>query len=173
MFDRAFKTAAVLAFAAFLIVGCETKEMEAPPRPDPRPAADVTLKNLSGKEVSISDFEGRPLIVNFWASWCVPCVEEMPRFEQTYETWKSKGLEIVAINLKESREVAEKFMKENGYSFITLLDKSGEASDKFQVFGLPTTFFIDREGIIRYSHMGKITPEIILTGLESISLTEV
>lgn len=169
---RVFNLAPLIAaFAAVLILGCEAKEMEAPPRPDPRPAAKVTLESISGRMVSISDFKGRPLIVNFWASWCAPCVEEMPRFEKTYKTWKDKGLEIVAINLKESRDVAEEFMKKNGYSFTTLLDEDGEASDEFQVFGLPTTFFIDREGIIRYSHMGKVTPEILLAGLEAISLT--
>jgi len=160
-----------IALLALVISGCKAKEMDTPPKQTPVPAAQVTLPDLSGKMVSISQFKGRPLIVNFWASWCSPCIAEMPEFEKIYSTWKGKGLEILAINLKESKDIAGEFMQKNGYSFRTLLDESGEASEKFQVFGLPTTFFIDDKGIVRYKYMGQLTKEIIFTGLESISLS--
>lgn len=164
-------------FIVILAVGlslthCSEKEMTPPPKREPVPAAKFSLPSLNGKKISLSDYKGRPVIINFWASWCVPCVTEMPLIEKIYSTWKEKGLAVLAINLKEDEDVAKKFMEEKGYSFTTLLDESGETSDKFQVFGLPSTYFIDSDGVIQYSHMGQLTTEIVAMGLESINLTE-
>ena len=155
-----------------MVAACTTEEMEAPPKQAPKPAPMFSLKSINDKTVSLADFKGRPLVVNFWATWCAPCLAEMPLLEKVRKTWKGKGLEVLMINIKESQSAAGEFMKGHGYSFRTLLDETGEVSEKFQVFGLPTTYFIDKNGVIQYTHMGELTQEIIAMGLEAISLVD-
>ncbi len=160
------------AVALFAIVAACSGggEMKPPGLPDPVPAPEITLNDLSGKSVSISDFRGKPLIVNFWATWCVPCREEMPTLEKLYNERKERGFEIILINAKESKQTVEKFLKENGYTFRVLLDESGDAYRKFQVFGLPTTLFIDKENVIQYSYIGPLRSAVLRMGMQTISL---
>lgn len=161
--------AMAIALTATLLL-TKGEKMETPPSIKPEKAPQFNLPNLSGKQVSLSDFQNRPVMVNFWATWCVPCRNEMPEIENVYRLRKDEGLEVLAINLKESKEVVEEYVKNNGFSFQILLDKTGEVSDKFQLFGLPTTYFIDKKGVIQYSYMGEMTKEIINTGLKAISV---
>jgi len=165
--SRLLPAAALLVIA----VACsQQSEMKPPGLPDPVPAPEITLKDLAGKSVSISDFRGKPLIVNFWATWCVPCREEMPTLEKLYNERKQRGFEIILINAKESKQVVEKFLKENGYTFRVLLDETGEAYRQFQVFGLPTTVFIDKENVIQYSYIGQLRSAVLKMGMQTISL---
>lgn len=158
----------ILALTAILFSSKE--EMEAPPKTEPVAAPQFSLPNLLGKQVSMSDFHNKPVMINFWATWCVPCRNEMPEIERVYLLRRDYGLVVLAINLKESRDVIEKYLKKNDFSFQILMDEAGNVSDKFQLFGLPTTYFIDKEGIIQYSYMGEMTKEIINTGLKAISV---
>jgi len=165
--SRLLPAAALLVIA----VACsQQSEMRPPGLPKPVPAPEITLKDLAGKPVSISDFRGKPLIVNFWATWCVPCREEMPTLEKLYNERKQRGFEIILINAKESKQVVEKFLKKNGYTFRVLLDETGEAYRQFQVFGLPTTLFIDKESVIQYSYIGQLRSAVLKMGMQTISL---
>lgn len=162
----------VLAISFFLltVVSCMKVEMEAPPKPEPFPAPAFTLDDLEGKKASLSDYKGKPLIINFWATWCIPCIKEMPDLEKLYKERKDEGLELLMINVKESKEVVKKYIEKGGFSFRVLLDKNGDVLREYQVFGLPSTFFIDEKGIVQYSYMGELTVGITKMGLKSISV---
>jgi peroxiredoxin len=94
----------------------------------------------------------------------------MPMMESVSKSLKEEGLVVLAINLKEDKDIVQEYIREGRFTFRVLLDKSGDVSDKFQVFGLPSTYFIDKKGIIQYNFMGEMTKEIINTGLKAISV---
>ena len=109
-------------------------------------APNFTLEDLSGKRVSLKQFRGRVVLLNFWATWCIPCREEMPAMEKLHRELKDDGLEIVAVNFKESNQQVRKFLDELGLTFTALLDKDGEVSEEYGVWSLPLSYFIDRRG---------------------------
>lgn len=119
--------------------------------PAPRtgfPAPDFNLVNLDGQEVQLSDFRGHPVVVNFWASWCPPCRAEMPAFQQIFSEYKDQGFVFLAINSQESRANAFDFTQSRALTFPILLDEDGEVSNRYRVMSLPSTFFINRDGLI-------------------------
>jgi len=160
---------ALLALLALPQAACDEPAMEAPPKAKPTPAPVFKLMTLEGKQVTLADYAGKPLIVNFWASWCAPCIKEMPELESFYFKKKADGLELLMVNLKESKETVASFLKDNNFAFHVLLDESGKASEDFQVFGLPSTYFIDRKGVIQNRHMGSLTREILYAGFGDIA----
>jgi len=119
-----------------------------------KPAPDFTLKTLDGKKISLSDLKGKVVLVNFWATWCPPCREEMPLFERVYRKYKDKGFEILAISTDSSVDPIKKFVKEFKVSFPVLLD-DGKVSNLYSIQGLPTSFLIDREGKVVKVRLGK------------------
>ncbi|MDH5679257.1 MAG: TlpA family protein disulfide reductase [Nitrospinota bacterium] len=160
----------VVICLALALAACEPEPpMEAPPKPKPAPAPKFQLDGLDGKPVALGDYAGKPLIVNFWATWCAPCIKEMPVLENFYHLKKGEGLELLMVNVKESRSVVEKFMRQNNFSLDVALDEDGKATDEFQVFGLPCTYFIDKNGVIQNRHMGSITKEILYAGYGDIT----
>ncbi|MCF6267770.1 MAG: TlpA family protein disulfide reductase [Desulfuromusa sp.] len=112
-------------------------------------APDFTLTNMQGEKVSLSQLRGKVVILNFWATWCPPCREEMPSMEQLYRDFKEKGLILLAINVEENGEQAvTKFLQRTPYSFPILLDKDGIAQNAYGVFRFPESFIIDRNGVV-------------------------
>lgn len=121
-------------------------------------ALNFTLLDLDGNPVSLSDFEGQPVIINFWATWCAPCRIEMPELQEAYEAYQDDGLVILAINQDEPADLArEYFEEEMGLTFTALLDDNSAISTAFGIFGLPSTFFIDPEGTVTAIHRGPLT----------------
>jgi len=118
------------------------------------PAPDFALQDLEGQTVTLSDLRGSPVMLNFWATWCGYCVEEMPYIQQIYEERQDMGLVILAINIKETHAKAQEFMERNSLSFTVLLDTDGAISLKYNVSGIPVTFFIDKDGIIQARKTG-------------------
>ena len=113
------------------------------------PAPDFSLKSLNGEEVSLSQHRGKYVLVNFWATWCGPCKMEMPSLETLYQRFKSKYFSLLAIsNDMFGAKIVEPFIKAHGLSFPILLDQQLQASNKFGVVSLPTTFMIDPKGNI-------------------------
>ena len=124
-------------------------------------APDFEMQYPDGRKVKLSDFKGKPVIVNFWATWCAPCEAELPEFVQTYEKYKDQGLVILGVNAQESGEDANKFVEKYNLSFPVTLDSRGEVMGLYAVRGLPTTLFIDPEGRVAVRWAGILTKPMI------------
>jgi len=127
-------------------------------------APDFTLPALDGAEVSLSQFRGQPVLINFWASWCIPCREEMPELVRAYEAHKAEGFIILGVNLthEDTLSDAQAFAKEFSISFPVLLDEDGTVSGKLYIIpGIPTSIFIDRDGLLKRIQVGKMTGQQI------------
>lgn len=122
-------------------------------------APNFLLEELKGGEVRLSDLRGQAVVINFWATWCAPCRKEMPQFVQAYEKYKSHGLVIVAVNLQEGKSIAREFADDFGMDFPVVVDRDGEVGDLYRLLGLPTTYFVDREGIVRSVFTGPFETE--------------
>lgn len=110
-------------------------------------ALNFTLESLTEeKEISLEDFRGKGVVLNFWASWCGPCREEMPLFEEIWREYKDKNVVFLGIDVMDDRKNASEFLDEIGISYPNLYDPSGKVSTKYKVIALPATFFIDKEG---------------------------
>ena len=122
-------------------------------------------------EVHLSDFTGKPIVLNFWASWCNPCRREMPHFENAYKQYGSE-VEFVMVNLtsgaRESFEYASKFIEDGGYTFPVLYDTVGYAAYAYQVSSIPTTYFINGNGSIKAKVNGAISAQTLNAGIELI-----
>lgn len=106
---------------------------------------DFELTGIDGKSVSLAQFHGKVVLLNFWATWCAPCVSEMPSLQRLYQKYHDKGLEIVAVAV-DSPDQVKKFVQENGITFPVLLDPEGEIPPKLGISGFPETFFLDKNG---------------------------
>lgn len=110
-------------------------------------APDLVLKSLSGKKVNLKDYRGKWVFLNFWATWCPPCIDEMPAMEQFYRKFKEKNLTMLAVSIdKGGPEKVKAFVKEGKFTFEVFHDPESEASAKFGVFSLPSTFVINPKG---------------------------
>ena len=124
-----------------------------------RPAPDFQLPNLARQSVSLSDLRGKPIFINFWASWCGPCRAEMPFIQAIFddEELSGEGLVILTINIGESSSTAKSFMESLSLSFPVLLDTSGEVAQKYKIRAIPTTFLVGKDGIIKAIKFGAFT----------------
>jgi len=109
-------------------------------------APDFTLEDLAGKRISLKSLKGNVVFLNFWATWCVPCRQEMPTMEKLHREYRKAGLEVLAVNFRETKEEAVKFVNELGLSFTVLLDEDGKVSEEYGVWSLPLSYFINRKG---------------------------
>ena len=116
-------------------------------------APDLTLKRLDGEDISVSELRGKKVLLNFWASWCAPCRMEKPDLQRLYDDYRGR-IEVLAVNQGEAKGVVSEYMMINGYSFPIALDLTGQASDKYLIRGIPTTFFLDEQGIIMNKQSG-------------------
>ncbi len=134
------------------------------------PAPAFTLKTLAGGTVSLSDYVGRPVFLNFWASWCKPCRGEMSDIIAAYDTHQGEHLQVLAINLTDQERMtdARKFADEFHMPFPVLLDEKGKVRKGYALRGVPTSVFIDTHGIVRLINPGPITRETIQRGLVEI-----
>ncbi|UCC63276.1 MAG: TlpA family protein disulfide reductase [Anaerolineae bacterium] len=118
-------------------------------------APDLTLLNLEGQEVSLSDFRGQLVLVNFWAAWCSPCRQELPAIQAQYES--TDDLVVLGVNFQERADEVRPFVAEAGLTFPILLDETGRATLIHRVRGLPTSFLVDADGLIAAVHVGPMT----------------
>ncbi|WP_010282195.1 TlpA disulfide reductase family protein [Bacillus timonensis] len=127
------------------------------------PDFELQLLNNENKTIRLSDLKGKKVVVNFWASWCKPCREEMPEIQKFYET-KSDDIEVLAVNMTASEVKAENahtFVEGKGYTFPLLVDPKNQASSDYQVLGLPETFFINSDGTINDFIKGQMDLEML------------
>ena len=144
----------ILIVLGSLTTACQSNESPSEAPEVGKRAPDFQLNTLDGQSVSLSDLKGKPVLINFWATWCSPCVYEMPYIQQIYDEWQERGLVLLAINIGESSSQAAEFMQQHNLSFPVLLDREGNIAQKYNIRGIPTTFFIDRDGIIQDIRIG-------------------
>jgi len=165
-----------LAFFSILILGsgwlwhtrlpADTSAGRREPQPAvDHPAPDFTLTRFdTGEKVRLSDLRGKPVIVNFWATWCRPCRAEMPALQATFERY-GEDLLVVGVDQGETGEVVGPFLDEFGITFPILMDEDMTVGRQYRILGLPTTFFIDSQGIVRGVHAGEINSAILAEGI--------
>jgi peroxiredoxin len=129
-----------------------------------------TLPDLSGKQVSLSRYEGNVVLLDFWATWCAPCRRAHPELQELYKTYKDEGLVILGIN-NESRQTARKYMQENNYTFPTLLDTTDSVAREYGVSAIPYYFVVDRQGNISSRIVGYHPKSYMLQALKKAGLS--
>jgi len=142
----------VILTAGLVITGCTTGSE--PIATVGEAAPNFELQNLDGQSISLSSLKGSPVLINFWATWCGPCVSEMPYIQEIHEEWSDKGLIVLAINLGDNASQAEQFLQDHNLSLPVLLDTNKVVAPKYGIRAIPTTFFIDKEGIVRVKIIG-------------------
>ena len=157
----------VLPFLALLAYGFRTDPREIPSPLIGRPAVPFTLATFDGEPVSLEGMRGKIVVLNFWASWCYPaCYEEAPVLERNWREYRDKGVVVVGIDIQDREEAALRFIKQFGLSFPNAPDPEGRVSVDYGVYGVPETFFIDRNGKIRKKHVGAVTEEVFRTEVD-------
>ena len=137
------------------------------PQPDAKEgftAPDITLDLMGGGQATLSALHRKVVLVNLWATWCPPCRAEMPAIEKTYQQFKPQGFEVLSVNVtnQDSESAVAAFIKDFGLTFPVVLDRSGEVSSRYTLAGLPSSFFIDRKGIIRSVIVGGPMSEALI-----------
>ena len=130
-------------------------------------APDFTLKSTDGRNFRLSEYRGDVVLINFWASWCGPCRQEMPLLSDMHERYKSLGFTVLGINVEEDSSDARRLLGKMPVSFPVLLDNTSSVSKKYDVAAMPSTVIVDRDGNMRYLHKG------YKPGLEELYLQQV
>lgn len=136
------------------------------------PAPDFTMVDSQGKTLQLSDFKGKPVLLNFWASWCGPCQSEMPDIQQAWEQY-GQEIDFLIVNMTgmsgETEQTAKAFLTDEGYTFPAYFDKDNSAAAAFGVSSIPQTYLIDAEGNILGSYMGSMTSQVIDEGIQLLT----
>lgn len=147
------------------------------PRPTPtrvhgtavgQEAPELSLPDLEGNTVRLSDYRGRVVLLNFWATWCGPCRVEVPELVSVHESYKERGFTVLAVNLGESRDRVAAFSAQFQMDFPVLLDPAGQTTRLYPTRGIPTSFLLDGEGVVRRVVVGAMDEEMILGLIEPI-----
>ena len=118
------------------------------------PAPGFSLESRAGKQLSLADYQGQVVMINFWASWCAPCRQEMPILEALYQRYESLGFTLLGVNVDENSEQAIEYLQEVTVSFPVLLDTTNNISKAYDVIAMPSTILVGRDGTLRYIHHG-------------------
>ena len=133
------------------------------------PAPTFKLEAVDGQIMSMADLKGQFVVLNFWATWCVPCIKEMPEFQKAHQSLDPQA-RIIGINLAESKEKVAEYILDKGVSFPILLDEYGDVSQEYEVLHLPVTYFITPDGVIREKIFGGgVTEKMIEAKINQLS----
>ncbi|MCI0344898.1 MAG: TlpA family protein disulfide reductase [Chloroflexi bacterium] len=147
--------------ATFYRISAETQGLElgqkAPELTGDDGGRIVQLTDLDGQPVSLAALRGQPVWINFWATWCPPCQRETPVLRETYEAHKSEGLVLLAIDVQETADVARQYVTRYGLTYRIGMDVTGAIFRTYRIFGLPSQYFVDRDGVIRGRYFGPLT----------------
>lgn len=133
-----------------------------------RPAPDFTLTTFEGTAISLEDLRGKPVVINFWASWCPPCRIEAPLIERTWREYKNRGLIFLGVNIQDRKEDALNYIREFDITYPNGPDPTGEISIDYGVSGLPVTFFVSSKGEIVRRWVGAIEKSVLISSIEEI-----
>ena len=152
---------ALLVSSLLLVQGCSESEdittLSSPVETIP----DFNLKLFDGGNFQFSDQKGKVVVINFFASWCVSCEEETPNIEKVFREYAQQPVAFLGIAVDDTERKAKAFMKEMGLTIPAGLDRTGEIKESFGLYGMPTTFFIDKEGMVSYFHAGVVTEALL------------
>ena len=126
-----------------------------------KPAPTFTLRSLDDRPVSLASLRGRPVVLNFWASWCVACKYEHDALLNAWQAYRSSGVAFVGVDYEDRLTDARAFLREQGGGWVNLQDPSQRTAIDYGVYGVPETFFIDARGVVRYKSTGPVTPELL------------
>lgn len=141
-------------------------DIQAPSQLVGKPAPEFVLESFNGEEVKLSDFRGKTVLVNFWASWCHPCREEAPLLERAYMSLSGRQVEFIGINIMDDRKSAEEYIKSFGGTFVNIHDPENRIHLDYGVGGVPETFFVNPDGIVTGKHRGPLTEKMIMSYIE-------
>jgi peroxiredoxin len=127
------------------------------------PAPEIALKNLQGQEVKLSDLRGKIVLLNFWATWCKPCKEEMPAMQASYDKLRDQGFVVLAVNELEDTERVAEHVRTHNHTFPVVMDHDNRVANRYGVVGLPVSFLVDRQGIVREHIFGNLLTEQRIT----------
>jgi len=133
-----------------------------------RPAPDFSLTTFKGVTISLEDLRGKPVVINFWASWCPPCRIEAPLLERTWRAYKNRGLIFLGVNIQDRKEDALSYIREFDITYPNGPDPTGEITINYGVSGLPVTFFISRKGEVVRRWVGAVEPGVLISSIEEI-----
>lgn len=131
-------------------------------------APDFVLKDLDGKEYRLSDYRGKGVFLNFWGTYCKPCKKEMPYIDNQYKKYKDQGVEVIAVNVGETDLSIRNFVEQYNLSFPIVVDKDGEVQEAYNIYPLPATFLINKDGKIVDYITGELNEEKIQQYMEKI-----
>jgi peroxiredoxin len=140
------------------------------PRLD-QPAPEFQLRTLDGQVVSLSDYKGRPVWISFWASWCPPCRAENPDIDEMYQKYKDQGLVVLAPAIGEDSGTVAGYVKRTDLTFTVGVDETTELAANYRIVGIPTHFFIDRDGVLRVWRIGSMSTKTMEKNIEKIMST--
>lgn len=151
MFGRKFKLTNRLFLSLLILLACTSFPQAASITGK---AQNFTLKSMSGKNLRLSEYRGQVVMINFWASWCAPCRQEMPLLEDLYKKYKGLGFTLLGVNVEQDSSKASTLLRSIKVSFPILFDNKNTVSKMYKVLAMPTTIIIDRDGNMRYLHKG-------------------
>jgi cytochrome c biogenesis protein CcmG/thiol:disulfide interchange protein DsbE len=179
MEPKIFLRRSAIAIAAFLIIGFLGLLVWGLLNKEPltglsgvtmvnRPAPGFALKTFEGNPIALANFRGRPVVINFWASWCPPCREEAPLIERTWRAYKNRDLIFLGVNIQDRKEDALNYMREFDITYPNGPDPTGEISIDYGVSGLPVTFFVSRDGKVVRRWVGALEHSVLNRSIEEI-----
>lgn len=136
--------------------GAKAGELEPAPEAG-HPAPDFALTDLDGNTVRLSDLRGKVVFINFWATWCPPCRAEMPEIEAVHQEYKDKGVVVIGVDISEPESTVRQYIQRGGFTWTIVMDSTGEVARNYNIAAIPTSFFLDREGVIRAVNIGAMT----------------
>src|SRR5437899_13058141 len=150
---------AIMYMAAVLVLLIGLLGMAGRPPLVGSPAPEIALKDLQGQEVKLSDLRGKVVLLNFWATWCKPCKEEMPAMQASYDKLRDQGFVVLAVNELEDTNKVIEHIRTHGHTFLVVMDHDNRVANRYGVIGLPASFLIDRQGLVREHIFGNLLTE--------------
>lgn len=133
-------------------------------------APDFSLPGINNSQINLADYRGKVVLVDFWASWCTPCIRSFPWMDEMVEKYGAKGFEVIAINMDQEAVLAEKFLQRYPNKLTIAFDPQGSVAEQYEIMGLPNSFIINKQGEIVYKHVGFRLQELDKYEAEILSL---
>ncbi len=145
-----------------ILGGCGSFSTPLPALDGTTPVPDITLPTPDGETLSLSDYRGQVIFLNFWGTYCPPCVAEMPELQAVYQELEGQDFVLIGLNAEEKPETVQAFIEENGITFPIIISDDATINPQYQLKHMPTTWFIDKHGILRGKIVGQMSKEMAL-----------